>query len=104
MDKAPVAFAVEGGVDFLGDGMDLPAAGAGGQDEEVVQGGDASHVEDDHVAGLVVGRDAGAEAGAFEGGKELPLRRSSGDDAQRTSFRFCDPRGEVGQVGLRDAL
>ena len=64
-----VAFRVQGGVDFFADGVDLPAAVAGGQDEEVVQGSDASHVEDDHVAGLVVGRHAGAEAGTFERGE-----------------------------------
>src|SRR5262249_22376274 len=46
-------------VDLLGDGVDLAAAGAGTQDEVVVKRGQAAHVEDKDVFGLVLLADAG---------------------------------------------
>src|SRR5690348_3760742 len=51
--QAAVPQTVHGGVDFFRDRVDLPAAGAGDEDEEVVQGGDAPHVEDQDVVALV---------------------------------------------------
>src|SRR5947209_16765261 len=36
----------QGGVDFLGEGMNLATAGAGDENEVVVQTGDAAHVKD----------------------------------------------------------
>ena len=54
-----ITFRVEANIDLFANGVDLPAAVAGAEDEEIVQGRDASHVEDFHVACLVVHRHAG---------------------------------------------
>src|SRR5262245_9011478 len=75
--------------------MHLPAAGAGGDHEEVEQGGAGPHVQDKDVAPLVVGGDSGGQTGPVEGTAERPggggghrgeaVQRGGG--VQVTSFR-----------------
>ncbi len=94
--KALVALSVHGRVDLFGDGVDLPAAVAGGQDEEIVKGSEAAHVEDDDVPRFVVGRYASTVAGSLERGNGLQqLGRSFRCGRQETSFRCCDRVKEV---------
>src|SRR5258708_26599141 len=52
--EALFALGMESGVDFFRKGVDLPPAGAGGEDEEVVEGGNAPHVKYHNVPSLVV--------------------------------------------------
>jgi hypothetical protein len=69
--------------------MELPTAGAGSQDEVVVEGRDAAHVEDENVAALVFGRHTGTEECVFQGdaGPRAGRLASHGRELQRTSFR-----------------
>src|SRR5262245_61980085 len=65
--KALLALRMECGVDLLGERVDLAAAGPGGNYEEVVERCLSPHVEDEHVAGLVLGRDPGTQTGVVQG-------------------------------------
>src|SRR5262249_492010 len=85
LDRKPdVAAVSQRRVDLFGDGVDLPAAGAGSDDEEVVQGRDAPHVQNDDVASLVLGRHFCTEAGAIQRGQGSYLSRRC--ELQETSF------------------
>src|SRR5207248_11011782 len=100
--QALVALPAQRGVDLLGEGVDLAAAGAGGDHEVVVEGGLAAHVQDEDVAGLVVGGDLGAQASTFQGDAHGRGREAShGCGAQWTSFWSSDPAREVRQRSVR---
>src|SRR5262245_62428189 len=101
--SATVADGTQGRVGFFGDGVDLAPTGAGGEDKEVIQGGDAPHVQDKHVAGLVVGGDAGGKTGTFQGGRQLGGRHASHRcEFQVTSFRYCDPPEKAKRPARQD--
>src|SRR5436305_1820111 len=88
---------MHGGVDLLGKGMDLPAAGAVDENEIVIKGCDARHVEDHNVMALMIDGSAGTETSTFQSD---PLRRSGRFypghcDIQRTSFKEWAAKVEV---------
>ena len=66
---------LEVGPDPLGDGPELPLAGAGAQDEEVGDLGQLAQVEDQDVLGLELVADAGAGDGGGGGGQEAASLR-----------------------------
>src|SRR5229473_4146580 len=74
-------------IDFFREGVHLPPAGAGGQDKEVKERGDAAHVQDNHVASFVVGGHPGAEESVLNGDlRTRGLDTTQGCNLQRTSL------------------
>src|SRR5262249_54143738 len=85
--KPHLSLAGHGAVYFLGDRVDLPSAGAVGQDQKVVNGSDAAHVQDNNVASLVISGNAGTKKGMFNGRiRGRGGRASRRCYLQRTSF------------------
>src|SRR5262249_16966446 len=66
-------------VDLFRQRVDLAAARAGADDEVVVQGMQAAHVEDDNVAGLVITGRPGTDGG--------PFGRTGGSESRRGKRR-----------------
>src|SRR5829696_10586810 len=103
LDPHPgVADPAQGVVDLFRQGVDLAAAGAGAQDEVVVQRVEAPHVEDDNVTCFVIASRPGTEGGPFDGkgdaeGGGAGKRRGS----QVTSSGPSDVWEAVLQLGRR---
>src|SRR5258708_33417640 len=79
---------MQGGVERRGGGVDREAAGAVGEDQKVLKGGDARQVEELNVMALMIGGGAGTETSIFQSdplggsGRLYPGRC----DVQWTSF------------------
>src|SRR5438270_248078 len=84
------------GIDLFSKVVDVPPAGSGGENEVVVKGSDAPHVQDNDLASFVVQGNSGAQKGMLNGDLGTRGRLTTHRcNLQRASFGGCDLRPEV---------
>src|SRR5207237_4221589 len=96
----------QGGIDLLGQGMNLAATGSSHYYEEVVKRSDATHIEDENVLSLVIKADAGTQESVIGGDLGTRATRLRGglfqsNAVQRTSFGKCVSARKVQRQGAK---